>query len=172
MITSALKTGEFNTYYQRYIDLVDPELELLEALQKGQTRVNDFFSKIPENKLTYRYGEGKWSVLEVFQHMIDTERVFMYRCFRIGRRDSTPLAGFEQDDYIEPSAANTKSLEKILAEFNAIRNASISLIESISDENLAFVGNANGSATSARAVAFIIPGHDIWHMNIIRERYL
>lgn len=172
MKTTTLKIEEYNPFYQRYFDQVNPEFELLEALRKGQTGVNDFFLKIPENKLTYRYAEGKWSVLEVLQHMVDTERVFAYRCFRIARRDTTSLAGFEQDDYIEPSAANTKSLEKTLAEFNMARNASINLVESLSDEDLVFVGNANGSAMSARAAAFMIPGHDIWHMNIIRERYL
>lgn len=172
MKTSALKPNEYNPFYQRYFDQVNPAFELLEALRKGQTSVNDFFSKIPENKLTYRYAEGKWSVLEVLQHLIDTERVFMYRCFRIGRRDSTPLAGFEQDDYIEPAVADSKSMEQLIGEFNCIRKAFINLVESLSDEDLAFVGNANGSAMSARAAAFMVPGHDIWHMNIIRERYL
>lgn len=168
----ALKTIEYNSYYQRYLDQLNPDHELLEALRQGQKQVRGFFSRIPEDKLTYRYAEGKWSVLEVLQHLIDTERVFMYRCFRIARRDLTLLAGFDQDDYIDPSSANAKSIEKVLAEFNAVRNASINLLESLSDEDLAFVGNANGSAVSARAAAFIIPGHDIWHMRVIQERYL
>lgn len=134
--------------------------------------MEDFINAIPDGKMTYRYQPEKWSIIEVVQHLIDTERIFMYRCFRIARNDNTELAGYEQDDYIIPSEANSKSKEQILEEFTTNRNNSISLLKSLSEKNLVFVGNANGGNVSARAAAFIVLGHDIHHTNIIKERYL
>ncbi len=84
----------------------------------------------------------------------------------------TSLAGFDQNSYIEPSGADDKTIDELLNEFIANRNNSIALLQELSDENLAFIGNANGAKISARAAAFTIIGHDIWHMEIIKERYL
>ncbi|MDC1162182.1 DinB family protein, partial [Tenacibaculum sp.] len=113
-----------------------------------------------------------WSIKEVLQHLIDTERIFMYRCFRIARKDSTSLAGFDQNIYIEPSGAANKSIPNLLEEFRINRDNSISILQSLSEENLSFIGNSNDSKMSARAAAFVIPGHDVWHINVINEKYL
>ena len=134
--------------------------------------VIDFFSAIPKEKLEYRYQPGKWSIKEILLHIIDTERIFMYRLLRIARKDTTPLAGFDQDIYVAPSEANSKSIEDLIGEFSATRMYSLNLISSISDENLKNIGTASDSPVSARACGFILLGHSIWHINIIKERYL
>ena len=172
MIKSEIKKEEYNEYYTSYINLLDDTTELLDGYFKGRKMMEDLINSIPDDKLTYRYQPEKWSVIEVIQHLIDTERIFMYRCFRIARNDKTELAGFDQDEYIIPSEANSKSKEQLLEEFTSNRNYSISLLKSLSEKNLGFVGNANGGAVSARAAAFIVLGHDMHHSNIIKERYL
>ena len=96
----------------------------------------------------------------------------MYRLLRIARKDKTALAGYEQDDYVLPSEANNKSIEELIHEFTITRLYSINLISSISDENLNNLGTASNSHVSARACAFILLGHTVWHINIIKERYL
>tara|TARA_B100000768_G_scaffold96144_1_gene89727 strand:- start:464 stop:754 length:291 start_codon:yes stop_codon:yes gene_type:complete len=96
----------------------------------------------------------------------------MYRLLRIARKDTTELAGFDQDVYIDPSKASSKSLESLIQEFTVTRMYSINLIRSISDENLLNIGSASNSKVSARACAFILLGHSIWHIDIIKERYL
>lgn len=96
----------------------------------------------------------------------------MYRCFRIARRDTTALVGYDQNIYIKPSEANNKSLDNLLNEFTSIRNHSISLLDNLSDEDLCFIGNAGGNTISARAAAFTVIGHDIWHMEAIDNKYL
>ncbi|MEM9869328.1 MAG: DinB family protein, partial [Bacteroidota bacterium] len=98
--------------------------------------------------------------------------IFMYRCFRIARNDKTELAGFNQNEYVEPSGASKKNMEQLLAEFQAVRQSSISLVTSFTNTDLQNVGIANGAAMSARAAAFTVTGHEIWHMDIIKERYL
>lgn len=172
MIKQDLKSTEYNEYYERYIDKVANNTELSAGFEGDKKMVIDFFSSIPSEKLEYRYQPEKWSIKEVLQHIIDTERIFMYRFFRIARKDTAPLMGFDQDIYIEPSGANNKSIEALLHEFTVTRLNSINLINSISDENLQNMGEASNSPVSARACAFILLGHSVWHIEVIKERYL
>jgi len=172
MTKQDLNPVEFDAYYLRYIDKLSNNTELRNGFVIGKDTVIDFFKSIPAEKLTHRYLPEKWSIKEVLQHLIDTERIFMYRCFRIARRDETALAGFDQNIYIEPSNANSKPIEDLLSEYAINRQHSISLLNSLTDENLSFVGNSNGSRMSSRAAAFTIIGHDIWHMEVIKNKYL
>ena len=163
---------EFDDYYFRYIDKLSNKTELKKGFAIGKDTLIDFFKSIPQEKLIHRYQPEKWSVKEILQHLIDTERIFMHRCFRIARRDITALAGYDQNIYIKPSEANNKSLESLLNEFTLNRNHSISLLDSLTDEDLSFIGNSNGGTMSARAAAFTVIGHDIWHMEVIQGKYL
>ena len=172
MIKSEIKSNEHQEYYSRYLDLIDSNTELIEGYKIGKKHMIDLINSISEEKMSFRYQPEKWSINELIQHLIDTERIFMYRCFRIARNDRTELAGFEQDDFIKPSEADLKSKAEILEEFTINRDNSIALLKSLSDKNLSFIGNANGGDASARSVAFTVLGHDIHHTQIIKERYL
>ncbi len=167
-----LKTNEYDPYYKRYIDKLSPTLNLREGFVVGKNSIITFFKHIPDDKLVYKYEVDKWTIKEILQHLIDTERIFMYRCFRIARNDKTSLAGFDQNMYIEPSGANNKSIDTLIEEYSIVRENSISLLTSITDDHLMFIGDANGGNMSARVAAFTIIGHEIWHMDIIKERYL
>ena len=172
MTIKELIASEFDPYYGRYIDKLPGQVELRKSFELGKGSVVGFFNAIQKEKHNYAYDEGKWTCKEILQHLIDTERIFQYRCFRIARNDSTELAGFDQNIYVEPSLASTKGMSALVDEFMAIRNSSLSLINSLSDEDLRNIGIANGGKMSARAAAFVITGHEIWHMDIISERYL
>ena len=167
-----LQSNEFDEYYLNYLNLVPSETELISGLKEDQKMVIDYFSSIPKDKLEFRYQPEKWTIKEVLQHIIDTERIFTYRLLRIARKDTTPLAGFDQDIYVDPSEANNKSINNLIEEFSATRLYTINLVNSISDENLKNLGNASDSPVSARSCAFILLGHSVWHINIIKERYL
>lgn len=172
MTAQDLVTEEYNPFYSKYINMLPKDLDLIDGFEAGLKNVQDFFKFIPEDKLEYKYAEGKWTIKEVLQHIIDTERIFMYRCLRVARQDKTPLQGFEQNDYIIPSKANKKSLEFLLEEYRSTRQYSIVLLKSFDDEDLKCIGTASGNVMSARSAAFSAIGHEIWHMNIISERYL
>jgi uncharacterized damage-inducible protein DinB len=172
MTVQDLSEKEFHSYYGRYIYKIDESVNLREGFEIGNQSVAHFFSSIPSEKHLFRYERDKWTIKQVLQHLIDTERVFMYRCFRIARRDLTPLAGFDQNIYMDPANANEKSMDELLVEFQTGRLQSITMLKSFSDEDLAFVGDANGSEMSARAAAFTVIGHDVWHMEIIKSKYL
>jgi len=172
MKKSDLNTSEYDQYYARYIDKLQDQTDLIEGYIAGKNSMVDFINSIPNSKLLYKYEPQKWSVKEVLQHLIDTERVFMYRCLRIARNDATDIEGFEQDNYVKPSEADAKSKAALIEEFSMNRENSILLLKSISEKNLCFVGSANGGKMSARAAAFTILGHDLHHTEIIKERYL
>jgi uncharacterized damage-inducible protein DinB len=172
MNTSQLNPSEYHDFYKTYIDMIPDNLELIEGYKRGLKLYEEFFQDLSVDKLYYKYAEGKWTVAEVMQHVIDTERIFMYRCFRFARHDNTPLAGFDQDIYIKPSGANNKTLDSLLEEYLITRQNSIVILKSLSEHDLSFMGNTDGKAMSARAAAFAVLGHELWHLKILKERYI
>jgi len=172
MTVKDLIAKEFDPYYGRYIYKSSNEIELRNGFKIGKSNTLNFFRTIPKDKWLYRYADGKWNIKEVLQHLIDTERIFMYRCFRIARADKTKLANFDQDIYIEPSCATSKSINQLLSEFTLTRDSSISIMDSLKNEDLTQIGNLYSGPMSARAAAFTILGHDVWHMDVIKEKYL
>ncbi|MFL1012835.1 DinB family protein [Flavisericum labens] len=167
-----INQSEYSDFYKTYLDLIPKEITLREGFKEGFNNVSNFFQNIPIIKLNHAYAHEKWNVKEVFQHLIDTERIFQYRCFCIARQDKTPFPGFEQNDYIKPSNAKNKSVESLMAEFKTVRLSFITLLDSLNEEDLSLIGNVSGNTMSARVAAFIVLGHYQWHMDIIKERYL
>lgn len=171
MTTSNLSPEEYNPYYGTYIAKA-ANLNLKEGLKSNHAITEAFLNAIPKDKLEYRYAEGKWTVKDIIQHIIDTERIFAYRALRVARNDKTALPGFEENDYALTGNANARTLESLLAEYKAVRQATIALFNSFSDEMLKHIGTASNSPISARAIGFIIIGHETHHCNVIKERYL
>ncbi len=172
MLINTLETKEYNSYYQLYLDQIPANTSLLEGYQRDFEETSNFFLSLPENKLLFRYAENKWSCQEILQHLIDTERIFIHRCFRIARGETQNITGFNQDDYLPPAGADSKSLTQLLEEFSTTRNYSKNLLQSLTDDALRTIGTANQSAMSARAAAFVVLGHNQWHKQIIKTRYL
>ena len=171
MTKNDLSPSEFNTYYGTYIKKTG-NLTLRNGLKSSGDKTMLFLKSIPKDKLEFRYAKDKWSIKEIIQHLMDAERVFSYRALRIARQDKTPLPGFKQDDYIQPSQANKRSIKDLMNEYKAIRMSTISLFESFSDDMLLQLGTASNSPVSVRAIGFIIMGHEIHHCQVIQERYL
>lgn len=170
MRSTDLPVSEYNPYYHTYI-LALGDVNLMDSLKEGEKDFSSFMEGLPEGKLNYSYGEGKWTLAEVLMHIIDAERVFQYRALRFGRNDDTPLAGFDQDVYVPQSNASGKTEKEILDEYQAVRNGTISLFKSFDDDALKRIGTASDSKMSTRAMGFIICGHQAHHLKIIRERY-
>ncbi len=168
---SQLKEEEFNPYYGTYISKAEHS-NIVEGLEKSQQEFVDFVTSIPDEKLTYAYADGKWAIAEVLQHLIDTERIFSYRALRFARNDKTPIMGFDQDDFVPYSNANNYSKTDLITDFTAVRNNSISLFRSFTDEMLLRIGEASGSPMSTRAAGYILSGHQKHHFEVINERYL
>lgn len=162
---------EHAPYYAKYIEKV-PQGDLLSILERQRQETAALLKGIPESKAGHRYASGKWSIKEVVGHVNDAERVFSYRAMRIARGDATPLASFEQDQFVAAGNFDARSLADLAAEFDAIRRATIALIKSFEAEAISRRGTASGKEVSTRALAYIIAGHERHHIDIVKERYL
>ena len=166
-----LRPNEFAPYYENYIKLV-PEQDIIKGLIKQKKEMLHFFKSIPVFKHEFQYAEGKWTIKDIILHLIDAERIFTYRALRIARNDKTELPGFEENDYVVTANANNREYESLLAEYETVRNASISLFETFTTDDLLRLGMASNNNVSARAIGYIILGHELHHKNVILERYL
>jgi uncharacterized damage-inducible protein DinB len=161
---------EYSALPARYVDLVvnGPILEILEYQQQS---TYNFFVRMDPGKAAYAYADGKWTVKQVLGHMADSERVFAYRALAFSR-EAIELPGFDQDVYMEKATFNTRSLEDLANEFKTIREASLYLFKSMTEDQTTQKGIASGNPVSVRALAYIIAGHEMHHIKILKERYL
>lgn len=165
------QSSEFPSYFARYISQVATD-SAAEAVQRYAAGLNDFYTSLPEEKADYRYAEGKWTIKELLQHVIDAERIFAYRILRISRKDATPLASFDEDSYVQNAQADKRSLASLKEEFIAVRRSSDLLLASLSEEQLAEQGTASNLPVTANAIGYILFGHLLHHKAVLEERYL
>lgn len=171
MLASELTKEEYAPFYAGYVAAAD-RVNLIEELEICLHDFIRFVQDIPMDKFDFRYAEGKWTIKEIIQHLIDSERIFAYRALRISRNDTTPLPGFEENDYVANTNANERNLQGLLTEMAVVRQATLSLFNSFSREQLMRLGVASNSAVSVRAIGFIIIGHQKHHQKVFQERYL
>ncbi|MFY9559380.1 MAG: DinB family protein [Terriglobales bacterium] len=162
--------GEYAPYYDRYISLVGPE-DIVTVLEK-QAPETVALLKSAGPKADSRYAPGKWSVKELLGHVNDTERIMTYRALRIARGDKTPIEGFEQDDYVRDGNFGQRALADLIEEFVEIRKATVALFRPLDAEAGARRGIANKNEITARALAYVIAGHELHHRRVLQERYL
>lgn len=163
--------SEYDPYYERYVSLVEAD-DMIDKLASQPTKLQDLLTAVPDDRGTFAYAEGKWSTKELVGHLIDGERMFAYRLFRISRGDQTPIEGFEQDGYIENAHSNQRSFAELFEEFSLLRRANMILINNLTDEAWDYTGTANDVRISVRALIYIMAGHIEHHLGILKERYL
>jgi uncharacterized damage-inducible protein DinB len=166
------REGEYPAYAHMYIDLLPDDGLILKHLADNSKATKKFVVSIPKDRLLYRYAEGKWTIKEILAHLVDDERIYVYRALRFARNDSTELPGFDQDQYARYSEANQRDCRDLLDEFSLVRQSTIAFFRSLDEKALVRTGVANGQSVSVRALAYHIAGHELRHRNIIRERYL
>jgi uncharacterized damage-inducible protein DinB len=171
MNSNQLPINEYSKFNATYIQALE-NVELFEELEISLHTFIKFVQNIPLDKFDYSYAEGKWTIKEIIQHVIDTERIFAYRALRISRNDKTPLPGFEENEYAVNTDAKKRSIQDLLTEFSAVRHSNLLMFKSFSDEQLARIGTASENTISVRAIGFIIIGHQKHHQKVFEERYL
>lgn len=164
-------TGTYPAYFANYINLVHTD-SVAEAIDTYSSDILHFFKSIPSEKADYKYAEGKWSIKELLQHVIDAERIFACRALRIARHDKTPLPGFEENSYAAASNASARSWESLLGEFEAVRKSTDLLFRSFTPDQLQQSGITNEQPNTVIAISFVVFGHILHHINILKERYL
>lgn len=162
--------GEYAPYFERYVSRV-PEADALSVLERQRAEVRAAFAGVPEAKGGYRYAPGKWSVRELFGHVIDTERIFAYRALCIARGETAPLPGFEQDPYVANAGHDRWTLAELLDDFDAVRGTNLAMLSHLDETAVRRVGTSSGHATSVRAIAYILAGHVRHHLGVLAEKY-
>jgi len=158
-------------FYQNYISKA-PDDNVVKAIQRNGRNFRKMLKRIPKKKHDYAYAEGKWTIRELFQHVIDAERVFSYRATSIARKDPTPLPSFDENVWAANAQANNRSWKDLLEEFRSLRDANEILFDSFSEEQLRSIGVASNKEINVLALGYIIAGHAEHHLDIIKERYL
>ena len=163
------QTQEYPEWGNTYIRLV--EGDVIEILTKQATEFAEFINSLVE-KADYAYAPGKWTIKELIGHIVDTERILVFRLLSFARGEKAALPGFEEDDYVAAAHFQDRSLFSFAEEFTLLRKANLYLINSLNDDELNVIGNANGKQMSVRSLVYILAGHIIHHTNVIKERYL
>ncbi len=158
-------------YFEKYINLV-AENNLMDALKNNKKEISEFISKMPASKENYKYAEGKWTIKQVLNHLIDTERIFSYRALRFARGDNQLLRSYDENVYADNANLQNTNLNILAAEFNAVRDSSILFFQQLSEKELLLKGKLESGETNVLALGYTICGHNIHHVEVIKERYL
>ena len=165
--------NEYDPYFEQYIKLVsETDKSIIDYLVDSQNIFDDLLRNLPKEKHNFSYEHEKWTLKELIQHIIDTERVFSYRALCFARNDKTELPGFDQDIFVNNVDANSRDYFDLLDEMAVLRMSSITLFKSFSKEALLRIGVASNNKMSVRALGYLFSGHQLHHLNIVKERYL
>ena len=164
-------TQDAAEFYHGYINMAQGN-SVAEVMANYAEEIRNFYSNLPEAKADHAYAEGKWTIKELLQHVIDAERIFAYRALRIARKDATPLASFDENAYAQTADAKNRILQSLKDEFIAVRHSTDLMLQSFNEDQFNSKGTASNKSITVNALAFIIYGHLLHHKRIIEERYL
>ncbi|MFP7171158.1 DinB family protein [Terribacillus sp. 7520-G] len=163
-------TTEYPAYYQDYMKLV-PEGNIAALFKEQKRQTTNLLQGLTDEQACFAYEAGKWTIKEVIGHLTDTERILSYRLLTIARGDVTPLPGFDEDSYVQQAKFTQMTVASLLAQYRAVRASTIALLESLGEQDWVRQGMANGHATSVRALAYIMLGHERHHHEVLHDRY-
>lgn len=163
--------NEFALYYEKFVDMVSVESSVLDQLRDNALSFEKELLSKSNEQLSTPYAEGKWTIKDILMHLVDCERVFLYRAMRFARGDKSPLPFFDENEFALQANATSMPIKKILKEYRTIRKASIAFFSNQSSSVLKRTGTASNTPMSVRACAWVICGHEMHHWNVIRERY-
>lgn len=171
LMISKPQAGEFAPHYGAYINLV-PSDNLIQELETQLEQFSSFMQNLPNNKLNYAYADGKWTIAQLIQHILDTERIYVYRMLHFVRGGQMDIPGFDHDSFAANANAANRSKTDLIEEFNATRRSTIAFLKSITLEQSLIIGKANNFEISVRSLGYTAYGHIAHHVRIISERYL
>lgn len=163
---------EYPEFYQTYINALEVDDTLLNHLESSLKYFEEVLLDIALSKQEYRYAEGKWTIKEIVQHLIDTERVFIYRALRYSRKDSGSLLSFDENSFVTNYQISKRNFDDMLNEFTLLRRSTIFMFQDFDEEILDRAGKVGALSISVRAIGYICSGHVMHHLKVIKERYI
>lgn len=166
------KKGEYAPFHERYLAMVPKRGTVLQLLKKSFKETQQLLDKASPEQADFAYAPGKWTLKQLLMHLIDTERVFAFRILSFMRADRIGLPGFNQDFWMEQVDVSQRSVRDLLKEWKNVRDNTIYLCLQCTEEQSRFIGTASNWKSSVRAYFFIVIGHHLHHLHIIREHYI
>jgi hypothetical protein len=166
------KPGEYAPFHENYLKYVPPRVSARGLLKSTLAETVRLLSAVPEERGDFAYEPGKWTLKQVMLHTIDTERVFAFRTLSFMRGDRVALPGFNQDVWMEQADVSRRTIKDLLKEWKTVRENTLYLLDQCTESQSRFLGTASGWKVSPRAYFFVIAGHHLHHLGVIRERYL
>jgi uncharacterized damage-inducible protein DinB len=163
---------EYAVYYEPFLQKLPTELNVFEQLKNNATEIKNSLLSLTEQQLTTPYSIGKWTIKDILQHLIDFERIMIYRATSFARNDKRPIPFFDENEYAKQAVAFNQPIKKLLKDYKAVRQATLSFYNLQTATTLKRSGIASNYTTSVRACAWIICGHEMHHINVIKEKYL
>ena len=163
--------SEHPPYFETYLAKL-PTGDLLEILESQWEELGCLLEELDDDAADFRYAEGKWSVKEVLGHLLDAERIFMYRLLCIARGEQASLPGFDENAYVANGGFQARPLEALLEEYDLVRGSTLALLRGLEEEAFTRMGTSNKNPVSVRALAWLLAGHELHHMTVLKERYL
>ncbi|MFT5669044.1 MAG: putative damage-inducible protein DinB [Vicingaceae bacterium] len=167
-----MNSSGYPEFYQQYIEKIPEDKDPFELLTINLKNTIKTLAMVSDNQANKGYAEGKWSIKEVVQHLIDTERIFCFRALAFARGEAGKLPGYDHNEYAANCQANSRTLKSLLEEMKLVRASTISLFKSFSKDMLLKVGNANGLKMTAGQVLHILIGHELHHVWVLDQKYL
>ncbi len=161
---------EYSSFYQSYVNYTSGK-DYSILVQQYHDRITESWSAIPAEKANYAYAEDKWTIKQMLQHVIDTERIFAYRALSIARKEPAALLGFDENEYAKNGTGANRNWKDMLTEWRVVRQSTNLLFASFTEEQIKNMGTASGQPISVNALGFIIFGHALHHLHILKERY-
>lgn len=166
-----IPSTEYAPFYENYLSRIPDHRNITALLLETFEPIKLFLSGISEENMSYAYAEGKWTIAQLVQHCIDTERLFAARALRVARNDKTPLAGYDENLYANNAGGITRTKKQLVEEWELIRKSNILMFDSFTDEALLFKTIIWKHEASTRALGLMIVGHSLHHLNVLKERY-
>jgi uncharacterized protein (UPF0297 family) len=164
--------GQYPEYFDRYVSQLPNNTDVFEILAVQPQQLSELLQNVTEENAEKGYAPGKWSIKEVIGHLIDSDRIFAYRCLCISRRETQPLPGFDENTYVQYGNFNSRSLRNLLDEFMIARQSHLALFNSLDEEMLTQMGIASNKSIMSKALIVITAAHALHHIKILEERYL
>jgi len=161
---------EYSSFYQTYVNYTSGK-DYSILVQQYHDRITESCAAIPAEKVNYAYAEDKWTIKQMLQHVIDTERIFAYRALSIARKEPAALLGFDENEYAKNGTGDNRNWKDMLTEWRVVRQSTNLLFASFTEEQIKAMGMASGQPISVNALGFIIFGHALHHLHILKERY-
>ncbi len=162
---------DYIPYFEYYINLIQED-DIISALKTNHQTILDFIEDIPRQKLNYFYDEGKWTVKQVINHIIDTERILSYRALRFARGDKQKVLSFDENLYAANANLTNTNAQMLADEFDSVRLSNILFFKQLSDKELLLKGQMASGEVNVLSLGYFLCGHAQHHINVIKERYL